>query len=65
VKEHSQNEALTESVNDRFRPIRARRLELLRDPAYLRHVLHEGNARARAVAEETLEEVRELMYTVY
>ena len=56
---------LTESVNDRFRTIRARRLELLRDPAYLRHVLHEGNARARVVAEETLEKVRELMYTAY
>ena len=56
---------LTDAVNDRFRAIRARRLELLREPAYLRHVLNEGNARARAVAEETLAKVRELMYTVY
>jgi tryptophanyl-tRNA synthetase len=56
---------LTESINDRFRPIRARRLQLLRDPAYLRRVLDQGNARARAVAEETLREVRELMYTSY
>jgi len=40
-------------------------VELLREPGYLRDVLHQGNARARAVAEETLEEVRSLMYTVY
>ena len=56
---------LTEAVNERFSAIRARRAELIRDPGYLRDVLHQGNARARAVAEETLEEVRALMYTVY
>jgi tryptophanyl-tRNA synthetase len=56
---------LTEAVNDRFRPIRARRLELLRDPGYLRHVLREGNERARTIAEQTLGEVRALMNTAY
>ena len=56
---------LTEAVNGRFSAIRARRMELIRDPLFLRDVLHQGNARARAVAEETLEEVRSLMYTVY
>ncbi len=56
---------LTEAVNDRFRPIRERRAQLLRDPAYLRDVLHRGNARARVVAEQTLEEVRALMSTAY
>jgi tryptophanyl-tRNA synthetase len=56
---------LAESVNERFRAVRARRTELLRDSGYLRRVLHEGNARARTVAEETLEEVRALMNTAY
>jgi len=56
---------LTDAVNDRFRPIRERRTELLGDPAYLRGVLHRGNARARVVAEQTLEEVRALMSTAY
>jgi tryptophanyl-tRNA synthetase len=55
---------LIECINDHFQPIRTRRMELLRDHAYLRHALHQGNARARVVAEKTLREVRELMYTV-
>jgi tryptophanyl-tRNA synthetase len=56
---------LTEAVNERFRPIRARRAELLRDPGCLRRVLDDGNARARAAAARTLGEVRELMHTAY
>ena len=56
---------LSESVNDRLRPIRARRAELLRDPGHLREVLHAGNGRARVRAEATLAEVRRLMHTVY
>jgi tryptophanyl-tRNA synthetase len=56
---------LTESINERLCLIRARRAELIRDPAYLYDVLREGNARARAVAEATLDEVRVLMSTAY
>lgn len=56
---------VTEAVNERLRPIRARRAELARDRAYLREVLRAGNARASALAEETLAAVRRLMHTSY
>ncbi len=56
---------VTEAVNEHFAPIRARRAELVADPGYLRQVLAEGNARANAVAEETLTEVRTAMGMVY
>jgi tryptophanyl-tRNA synthetase len=39
-------------------PIRARRIEFARDPAAIAQVLREGTARGRAVAEQTLGEVR-------
>jgi tryptophanyl-tRNA synthetase len=51
----------TEAVNERLAPIRARRAELARDPAYLRQVLRDGSARAGALADATLREVREAM----
>lgn len=56
---------VTEAVNEHFAPIRARRAELVADPAYLHTVLAEGNARANAVAEDTLAEVRQAMGMVY
>lgn len=56
---------VTESVNEYFAPIRARRAELEADPAELRRVLSEGNARATEIAEATLAEVREAMQMVY
>jgi len=52
---------LTEAVNERLAPVRARRAELAGDPEYARQVLRDGCARARAVAAATLEEVREAM----
>jgi tryptophanyl-tRNA synthetase len=52
---------VTEAVNERFAPIRARRAELAADPGYARQVLRDGCARARAVAEQTLSEVRAAM----
>jgi tryptophanyl-tRNA synthetase len=54
-------QVVTESVNEYFRPVRARRSELAADPAYLRSVLRDGNARAAATASATLAEVRALM----
>jgi tryptophanyl-tRNA synthetase len=51
----------TEAVNERFAPIRARRAELAADAGAARDVLRDGCARARAVAEETLSEVRGAM----
>jgi tryptophanyl-tRNA synthetase len=52
---------VTEAVNERFAPLRARRAELAADPGYARQVLRDGCARARAVAAVTLEEVRDAM----
>ena len=56
---------VTEALNERLRPLRARRRELAADPGYLRQVLAAGNERAGQVADRTLGEVRELMHTVY
>jgi tryptophanyl-tRNA synthetase len=52
---------VTEAVNERFAPIRARRAALSADPAYARAVLRDGCARAREIADATLEEVRTAM----
>ncbi|MFG2089194.1 MULTISPECIES: tryptophan--tRNA ligase [unclassified Spirillospora] len=54
-------EAVTESVNEFLRPIRARRAELAADRTHLRRVLAEGDERANAVADRTLDEVRTAM----
>ena len=51
----------TEAVNEFFAPIRARRADLAADEDYLLHVLHAGNERANAVANETLAAVRAAM----
>ncbi len=51
----------TEAVNERFAPIRARRAELAADSGYARQVLRDGCARAQAIAQQTLSEVRAAM----
>lgn len=56
---------VTESVNEYLAPIRERRAELESKPDCIREILREGNARANAIAEETLAEVREAMHMVY
>jgi len=56
---------LAEALNERLRPIRARRREVAADPGYLRQVLADGNERARALAAQTLSDVRALMHTSY
>ena len=56
---------VTEAVNERLAPVRARRAELMRDRGALRAVLREGNERARAIAADTLAAVRRLMHTDY
>jgi tryptophanyl-tRNA synthetase len=52
---------VTEALNERLAPVRARRAELAADPGYVRRVLQDGNEQARAVAADTLTEVREAM----
>lgn len=56
---------VTEAVNSSLAPIRARRAELVADPGHLRDVLADGNARAREVATNTLNEVRAAMSMDY
>ena len=56
---------VTKAVNDYFAPIRARREKLVADPGYVWDVLHDGNAKASAIAEQTLGEGREAMGMVY
>ncbi|MDR0989975.1 MAG: tryptophan--tRNA ligase [Propionibacteriaceae bacterium] len=55
----------TEALNERLRAHRARRLELMAEPGYLHEVLAKGNARANAIADQTLLEVRQAMHMVY
>jgi tryptophanyl-tRNA synthetase len=55
----------TEAVNERLRPIRGRRAELIRDRGYLRTVLRDGSNMARAIAESTLTQVSAAMHTSY
>ncbi|MCX5342418.1 tryptophan--tRNA ligase [Streptomyces atratus] len=52
---------VTEAVNSRMAPIRARRAEYAQDMGYVRSVLRAGNERANAVADATLAEVRAAM----
>ncbi len=52
---------LTVALNETLRPLREKRAELEKEPAYIQQVLLDGVKRARAIAEKTLEEVREAM----
>jgi tryptophanyl-tRNA synthetase len=56
---------VTEAVNERFAPIRARRAELAVDLGHARQVLRDGCASASAIAESTLAEVRAAMAMRY
>ena len=52
-----------DALNERLRPVRAKRRELEADRAYVREILRDGGMRARAVAARTLQRVHELMHT--
>jgi tryptophanyl-tRNA synthetase len=54
----------TEAVNEFLHPIRTRRAAYLSDRAQLHEILKTGNARATAVADHTLQEVRTAMRTL-
>ncbi|MFL4474795.1 tryptophan--tRNA ligase [Paeniglutamicibacter sp. MACA_103] len=56
---------VTEAVNEHLAPIRARRAAYARERGFVRTILREGNERANAVAEATLDEVRRAMKTAY
>jgi tryptophanyl-tRNA synthetase len=50
---------LARNINAYFAPLRERRAELAKDPAYVWDVLADGAKRARAIAAETMGEVRD------
>jgi len=54
--------AVTESLNEYLRPLRAERSRLEADPAYITSVLREGIDHARTAAIATLQEVRAAMH---
>ncbi|MFN3924181.1 MAG: tryptophan--tRNA ligase [Pseudarthrobacter sp.] len=56
---------VTEALNEYLAPIRARRIEYEQDRGYVRDVLKQGNDRANAVADATLDEVRIAMNSSY
>ncbi len=56
---------LARALNAHLDPIRARRAAALAAPGRLREILYEGSARARAVARETMERVREAVKITY
>ena len=56
--------AVADVVVEYLRPIRARALELLEDEKHLIDILHEGSAKARAVAAGTLENAYKNLGTV-
>jgi tryptophanyl-tRNA synthetase len=56
---------VTEAVNEYLAPIRVRRTEYEQDRGYVRNVLRQGNERANAVADATLDEVRVAMSSSY
>ncbi len=49
------------NLNKNLEPFRAKRAELAANPNYIQDVLHDGGNRARAIAEQTMVEVREAM----
>ncbi|NEB74462.1 tryptophan--tRNA ligase [Streptomyces sp. SID14478] len=56
---------VTEAVNERFAPIRARRAAYAQDRRLVRDVLRAGNERANAIADATLKDVRAAMHADY
>ncbi len=56
---------LAEVLNERLRPIRQRRRDLVKDPAQLSDFLQRGSERARDIAAQTLVIVRERMHMHY
>ena len=56
---------LAKALNAHLDPIRERRAAVLAKPGYVKEILHEGSKRARTVACETMERVREAVKLRY
>ena len=58
-------EKLADALNDVLNPIRERRANILEKPDFIDEVLMDGSARARAIAVETMKEVRDAIRIAY
>jgi tryptophanyl-tRNA synthetase len=56
---------LAKALNAVMAPMRERRAEILRNPGTVREILLDGSSRARAIAKDTMEKVREAVRIVY
>jgi len=56
---------LAKALNAYLDPIRSRRAEILSKPATVREILHEGSKKARIVAEQTMDRVRDAVKLRY
>ena len=56
---------LMEVLETFLMPIQERRKRFAQDPAYCMKILHEGTAKARHATEETLKEIKSVMYLDY
>jgi tryptophanyl-tRNA synthetase len=56
---------LARALNAALEPLRERRLEIARKPAYIRDIVVEGSRKAKAIAHETMERVRDAIQLRY
>jgi tryptophanyl-tRNA synthetase len=56
---------LAKALNAHLEPIRARRADVLAKPGQIREILHEGSKKARKIAHETMERVRDAVKLRY
>ncbi|MFB0520949.1 MAG: tryptophan--tRNA ligase, partial [Desulfatiglandales bacterium] len=49
------------NLNKALEPLREKRKELEANPKLIEDIIHEGNKRARKIAQKTMEEVREVV----
>jgi tryptophanyl-tRNA synthetase len=56
---------LARALNAHLEPIRARRADVLARPGHVREILHEGSKKARKIAHETMERVRDAVKLRY
>jgi tryptophanyl-tRNA synthetase len=56
---------LAKALNAHLEPMRSRRAEVLANPSALRDILHEGSGKARAIAQQTMDRVRDAVKLSY
>jgi tryptophanyl-tRNA synthetase len=56
---------LAKALNAHLEPMRARRADILARPSALREILYEGSRKARSIASETMERVRDAVKLKY